>query len=137
MLEDVRKAVVLLPRRLRWHWAGLVPLAVLTAALEALGAGAIFVFLRLLADPAGFTDTAPGGPLLERLPSVSERSMLVAVGGGLIAFYVVRNGVLSAAAYFRDWLVQRSITEVSTRLFRAYLRTSYAFHLGRNTAALI
>ena len=122
---------------MRWQWAGLIPLAVLAAVAEAFGAAAIFGFLQVIADPSRVEMLPIVSSVYQRLLPLEDRLAIVVFGLLLMLFYLARNGVLSVVAYLHEGLVQKSIVDVSRRLFRGYLNVPYAFHLDRNSATLI
>ena len=52
MYGTIRKAFLLLPPRSRRRWAALIPLAVLGAGAEAIGAGLVFGLVTIIGNPA-------------------------------------------------------------------------------------
>jgi ABC-type multidrug transport system fused ATPase/permease subunit len=115
MLRDVGRCLEALPPAERWRWAALVPLAVTTAAIEALSAAAVFTVVRVLHEPA----TAAALPL----PALLRARLPAAV---LIGASHLRHGVWTASA-----------AALAERLLAAYLSAPYAFHLRRDSASLI
>ena len=56
---------------------------------------------------------------------------------GLIAVFLVKNVYLAFLAYIQARYNSGRRVAISNRLFRAYLRSPYTFHLQRNTAELL
>jgi ATP-binding cassette subfamily C protein len=137
MLDDFSKCFTLLSPALRRRWIWLIPLGVLAAAAEAVGAAAIFLFLQVIADPDAIETLPVVSAFTPLTPRLDDRTMIVVLGGSLMLFYLARNLILSGVTYLREGLVQLSIVEVGDRLFDGYLRAPYAFHLGRHSATLI
>ncbi|MFI5178752.1 MAG: ABC transporter ATP-binding protein [Vicinamibacterales bacterium] len=135
MIADLRRALVLLDRVDRWRWAALVPLAALVAALETVGAAAVFVLVRLLADP---TQSARLPAALGWLPrgGDSRASTLVFVAA-VVAFYLVRNVALVVIEYANERVVQRSASRIAVQMLARYLHAPYAFHFRRSSAAVM
>ena len=59
------------------------------------------------------------------------------MSAAVVAFYVVRGLLLTILAWTQESVVQRTASDVASRLFRAYLAAPYEFHLQRNSAKLI
>ena len=137
MLDDTRKALAMLPPRLRWWWAGMIPLSALAAAAEALGAAVVFGFLGVVANREEVTNIPVIGFLVPWVSDADDRTLTVGLGVGLIVFYVLRNMLLAGVTFVHEGLVQRSIVAVSDDLFWSYLTAPYTFHLSRNSANLI
>ena len=127
----------MLPPYLRWWWAGLIPLSALAAVAEALGAAVVFGFIAVVADQEEAAELPVVGVLTPWLSSGNDRTLIVALGVGLIVFYLLRSLLLAGVAYVHEGLVQRSIVAVADDLFWSYLNAPYTFHLARNSATLI
>ena len=127
----------MLPPRLRWRWAALVPLNLAAAAAEAASAVVLVGFLGVVAAPGRAAAPPIVGGLLAWRDVGDDRGLLIAVAVGAIVIYLLRSLVLAAVAYFQAGLVEQSVVTVSDRVFRGYLEAPYPFHLRRDTAALI
>jgi ATP-binding cassette, subfamily B, bacterial PglK len=133
VIHDIRRAFHLLDRADRWRWAALVPLAAIVAALEAIGAGAVFVLVRLMADPS-HSDNLPAA--LRWLPRGGDRRTTFALAAAIAGFYLARNLVLVAIEYAQERVVQRSGARIAVRLLGRYLGAPYTFFFGRSGASL-
>jgi ATP-binding cassette subfamily C protein len=137
VLTDITRTLRLVPRRRQWQWGLLVPLALGAALLEGLGAGMVLTLGTVVADPARMT----GVPGLQWLPRAAlpanPTGLVVVVSGLVIMFYVVRGLLLTGFVWIQDTVVQRTASEVATRLLRSYLLAPYALHLRRNSATAI
>ena len=127
----------MLPPRLRWRWAALVPLNLAAAAAEAASAVVLVGFLGVVAAPGRAAAPPIVGGLLAWRDVGDDRGLLIAVAVGAIVIYLLRSLVMAAVAYFQAGLVEQSVVTVSDRVFRGYLEAPYPFHLRRDTAALI
>jgi ATP-binding cassette, subfamily B, bacterial PglK len=135
VIAGIRRALVLLDRADRWRWAALVPLAVLVAALETVGAAAVFVLVRILADPA---QSAHLPRALRGLSRGADWRVSTQVFVGIVAaFYLVRNLALVAIAFANERVVQRSASRIAVQLLARYLYAPYAFHFRRSSAAVM
>lgn len=136
MLGSIRKCWLLLTPRQRWWWAVLIPLAVVSAAMEALGAAAVFALIKVITDP-GVVST---WPLLSRWappPAGDTKSIVVMATVTVAAFQVVKNIVLAAVAALEGRVITDSVTAFSTRMLKGYLSLPFEFHFRRNSSELI
>ncbi|BCS30965.1 ABC transporter ATP-binding protein [Luteitalea sp. TBR-22] len=111
-------------------------MACVAAVVEGVGAGAALALGTALAEPG----RAASLPLLSRwAPAASgdPRDSILAITLAAVAFYLLRAVLLTAFAWAQERIVHRTVASTTTRLVRAYLAAPYAFHLGRNSAALI
>jgi ABC-type multidrug transport system fused ATPase/permease subunit len=126
-----------LPRRERWRWLLLVPVAGLAALIEAAGALAVFGLLRLVVDP----EQVRYAPVVSRLwtwwPNDNPRALVALFALGVGAFYIVRAAFLSWAEWIRQGTVYRSSSIAAERLLARYLAADYLFHARRRSASLI
>ena len=134
MIDSIRQALALLDRRDRWRWLGLIPLAVLAAAVEAAGAAAVFLLVRVLAGSAGAVSVPRW--LSAWLPPPTQ-SGVVRFAELLVGFYVLRNLVLLAAQGIQERIIQRSASRIAVRLLARYLYAPYPFHFHRSSASLM
>src|SRR5919108_827879 len=136
-LHDIRQAFGLLAIRTRWRWVGLLPLAVTGAAAETMGALAVFVLLRVIADPAT-VDHLPLATVRRRwLPDGDPHAQVIAIAMLVVIVYFARNALLGATAWAKARIVHGSMAELSCRSYRAYLRAPFALSGSRNPAAMI
>jgi ATP-binding cassette, subfamily B, bacterial PglK len=134
MIGAVRRALALLDRRDRWLWLLLVPVAVLAAGIETVGAAAVFLLVRVL---AGSGQSAPASRFAAWLPNPSDRRGVVTFAALLVGFYLVRNVVLVAVQFVQERVIQRTASRIATALLTRYLRAPYAFHFRRSSSSLI
>jgi ATP-binding cassette subfamily C protein len=124
----------LLSPRERWRWAALVPLAIVAAGLEALGAAAVFALIKLVGDPAH----GGGLPILSSLADANDgRTTVLAAVVGVGLLYVFKNIVLTSIAALQDRVIGESVVSVSRRMMQGYLAVPFATHARRNSAELI
>ncbi len=136
-VRSLRTGLALLSPDMRRRWLTLVPLGVLTAALEAVSAVAVFALIRILTDPTQAA-TLPGLRLLARwAPTADRRTVVTTAALLLIALYVTKNLCIAATAYARSRCVEVSTAATAVALLRRYLRAPYVFHLRRNSADLV
>ena len=134
MIRDLKSVLGWLPARERWRWLLLVPVAMLAALIEAVGALAVFGLLRLVVDP----EQVRSAPVVSRLwsmwPNNDPRALVAALTLSVGMFYVLRAAFLSWAEWLRQGTVYRSSALAAERLLARYLAADYLFHAKRRSA---
>ncbi|HUI27778.1 MAG TPA: ABC transporter ATP-binding protein [Candidatus Kryptonia bacterium] len=134
MFASLRQCLALLPARQRWRWAALIPLAIVAAALEALGTAAVFALIKVVGDPA-HAATLPGLALVTRGTDGQTALLSITIAIGL--YYVVKNLILTLVAAAQSRVVSQSIVLVSRQMLHGYLAVPHALHLRRSSAELM
>ncbi len=137
MYRTIKEAFLLLDLRRRFQWAALVPLSLVEAIAEAIGAGAIFCLLKILADPSKILDIPFISGLYVAVSGTDGKTTVFFFAFLVAAFYVFKNVYLMGFAFLRSRLTSRAIAMLAGQLFRNYLKAPYLFHLERNSADLI
>jgi ABC-type multidrug transport system fused ATPase/permease subunit len=137
MLATLRKCLALVPPGMGPRFAALVPLAVLTAAFEAVGAAAVFGLIRILTEPAQAATMPVAATLVRWLPRQDERGVIIAATVLVAVLYVAKNALVAATTYLRNRCVEEATATTSAAMLRIYLGAPYSFHLRRNSAELI
>jgi ABC-type multidrug transport system fused ATPase/permease subunit len=137
MLTTLRQCLSLLDAPARWRWAGLIPLAMVSAVLETIGAASVFTLIKIVDDPAQAHSFPGVSTLVALLPWTDDQAIILSCTALVALFYTAKNSVLIIGAYLQNRVVTRSIVTVSQYLLRGYLLAPYAFHFRRNSAELI
>jgi len=137
LIGDIRTVLSWLPARERWRWLLLLPIVVLAAAIEALGALAVFGLLRLVVDPDQVRTAPVVSAIWRAWPSDDPRRIVATLALGVGAFYVARAVLLSWVDWVRQGVVFESAAAAAERLFARYLAADYSFHVRRRSASLI
>ena len=137
MLRDLVRALHLIPRRRRWQWVVLIPLALAAAALESMGAGVVLTLGTIVAEPARAVSLPVVSRIAAWLPRAAPQDLIITATAGVVVFYIARGLLLTLFAWVQETVVQRTASEVARRLLAAYLAAPYVFHLRRNSARLI
>ncbi len=127
----------MLPARLRWQWALLGPLSLLTGALEAGGAFSAFGLIRIVGDPASVGAIPVAASVAKWLPWSDPGTVVLAFTVLVALYHVARCLALIAAAYVRYKVVGESQAEVGAAMLKGYLTVPYPFHFRRNSSQLI
>src|SRR5687767_511194 len=110
---------------------------VVGVSLETACTGVVFPAVALLTQgelPARLPLLAP---LMEAAGHPRQATLILLVMLGLVALYLMKNLFLAFLAWRQTRFAFGVQTELSQRLFAAYLRQPYTFHLQRNSAQLI
>jgi ATP-binding cassette, subfamily B, bacterial PglK len=137
MTQILRKCFDLVGVGHRFKWAAMAALALVVTAVEALGAGLIFLLLALITDPTGGVRLPLVGDVQRFFPGVTEQRLMVGVAVSIALFSVIRSMLVFGQAYVQQRVVHNAGAQLATRLMRGYLAMPYAFHLQRNSAELI
>lgn len=137
MIEKLKKLNTLLTRRARFSFAGLFFLMLIGTALELVGVGAIPAFLATMVTPNRILDVPVVGSIFNHFDIQGEQQLLVYAGLGLLVIYIIKNAYLGFLNYFKSKFIRDQKIALARRMFTAYMRAPYAFHLNRNTAELL
>lgn len=128
--------MIFLPPHLRWRWAAMLPLALVAAALETVGAAAVFLLIKVISDPAGIRHL-PFAPWVPARMADGGREAVLWISLGIAVFYLFKNGILGLFAYLRQKVISDSESALARRMFEGYLALPYALHLRRNSAEIV
>jgi ABC-type multidrug transport system fused ATPase/permease subunit len=137
MVDTLRKCVAMLSPALRRRWLMLVPVAVLSSAVEIGAASAIFVLLGMLTDPTQTMELPWVARIVALLPGQGQQAIVVQLAGALAAYYLLKGLILLGAQYLRVRVAYRSSAHLASEMLRRYLSMPYPFHFRRNSAELI
>jgi ATP-binding cassette, subfamily B, bacterial PglK len=120
----------------RKRLAAVALLVLCQAILQIVGVGAIYPFLALAADPNSVRESEIAARLLDWLPPLTDRELLVWAGSGAVALLVASNamnliselGRVRYAKSFGRWL--------SIRLLGDLVDRPYSYFLSRNSGEL-
>ena len=120
----------------RKRLAAVAFLVLCQAILQIVGVGAIYPFLALAADPDSVRDSVIAARLLDWLPPLTDRELLIGAGIGAVVMLVVSNamnliselGRVRYAKSFGRWLAIRLLGDLVDR--------PYSYFLSRNSGEL-
>lgn len=137
-MEDLRTTaediLALLSPAQKRAGAWLLVLMVIGMLMEMLGLGLLLPALGILTD----ADSAARYPLLQRLSNqTSQAGLVLATMALLCGIYAIKAVYLGYVAWRKARYAYAIQADLSERLFAAYLRQPWSFHLQRNSAQLI
>ena len=136
MIDVIRKLRDLLSRRDQRLAVVLLGMMLGGAILEMVGVAAIPAFIALLSDPSRLTKYRPIKRALDMWPAHSQRELVLAGAAVLLAIFVIKNVYATVLLLVQSRYATRRQVSIARRLFEAYLRAPYTFHLQRNSAEL-
>ena len=137
MREILAQLSYLFDRREKRNAGILFAMMLVGSVFEVVGVGAIPAFISVISMPERLLEMPRVRWAYDTLGLTSPRQMVLYAAIGLMALFVTKNLYLVFLEYYRTrYSVARQVL-ISNRLFRAYLHSSYSFHLQRNTAELL
>jgi ABC-type multidrug transport system fused ATPase/permease subunit len=137
MIPVLRKIRFLLTPAERRGAVVLFGLMVVGMTLEVLCTGLVIPAIALMMQQDLATTYPQFKPMLATLGNPTQAELVVNVMLGLVAIYLFKNLFLAYLAWRQTRFAYGVQVQLSQRLFTAYLRQPYTFHLQRNTAQLI
>ncbi len=137
MLALFRECLSLLSPRDRWRWIRVLPLLLLTSAIETVSAASVFVLVSVIAAPESVQTIPWIGPTLHDLIGGAPAKAGLTVVAAVAAIYLVKSALLAATEYYQAVAAAESASDLTIRLLTGYVRAPYAFHLARNSAGAI
>jgi ABC-type multidrug transport system fused ATPase/permease subunit len=133
-LSDIRPLLTPGERRSALVLLGLM---IVGMALETLCTFLVIPAIALMLQQDLATSYPQLRPVLAALGNPSQAGLIVRVMLGLVAIYLLKNLFLAFLAWRQTRFAFGVQAQLSQRLFTAYLRQPYTFHLQRNSAQLI
>jgi ATP-binding cassette subfamily C protein len=112
-------------------------MVLVTAAIEAAGAAAVFGLLRILTDPSAASHVVTVWPLSLFAWSGNTRTLVLSMTVAVIALYVFRLAVLGAVAALKERVAFDSVVELSDRILGAYLHGAFGAVARRPSSEMI
>lgn len=137
VFETLRECVAMLHSRMRWRWAALIPLTLLTSLVEAGAAAAVFALIKVIGDPSQINRLPIASTIAATFGISSPRAQVLTFSVLVLVYYVFKNLLATGAQYLGHKIVGESIATMRSSLLSRYLSAPYTFHLGSNSADLI
>ncbi len=104
---------------------------------ELLGVTAILPFIEAVMTPENLQDKWYYIAIDNAFHPSSSLELLTILGVLIVLVYIVKNVYLMFSSYVQTWYSTNIQRDLSIRLNRVYVRSSYLFHLGINSSVLI
>jgi ATP-binding cassette, subfamily B, bacterial PglK len=135
--RDLGRALALVGPERRWRWYLLAFFSLSLAAVEALGAGLIYLLVTLIASPEATVVLPAFGDLSSIFPSLSSRQLRAGAAVFVAVFFVLRAVYLLGLSYLETRIVANASAVMASDLLDGYLELPYLFHTQRSTAELM
>jgi ATP-binding cassette subfamily C protein len=122
---------------MRLRWACLIPLSVLTAAFEAIGAAGIFALIKLLSTPPSLPALPLFAAIVSFFPWREGNGLIFSFTALIAVFYIAKNCLAAVSVYLQSKMTTDSAAALSRQMLQGYLSAPYTFHFARNSAELI
>ena len=133
IVSAIQKLRVLLTRKEKIEWLGILGFALCTGFLEILTALVIIIFVQVLNQPAVGTRYLAKLGIFDRL-TVSEGRIVFYAAIVLGLTYLIKNGLAAAEVFYQNLTIQRMNYDCKSRLLRRYAEVDYGFYLTRNSS---
>lgn len=135
----LRACFHLLTRRMRYRLLLLIPFAILTALLEAMGAVALIGLTKVAANPTTVVLLPMARQIYKLLPAAWSRGNLAIISFTVLfaAVYFTKNTALWAMLHAQSRIATTTMADLSRKVVQGYLHAPYIFFLQRNSADLI
>ncbi len=135
--ETIRKAWAVYPKRSKRRVPIVMFLGILGTAFETLGIGLVIPVMTTMSTASSGNSGSVLQPFFDLLGIRSVGTMVGVAVLSIVVAFMVKN----AYQLFYIWYVQRftnfSSQQLSSMLFRSFLRRPYTFHLQRNSSELL
>ncbi|MEW6366839.1 MAG: ABC transporter ATP-binding protein [Acidobacteriota bacterium] len=136
MLASIRKLLSLLSPRMRLGWFGLIPLSLVEAVLESLGAAAVFALIRIMDSPSSAYSMPVVSMLYSALGIRDATGLILSFTLAAACLFVFKNFFLLGSTYLRSAVTGRTVAALSSGLLLQYLSAPLPFHSRRSSAGL-
>ncbi len=137
LCKDLKTLRRLLCRHDQRQFVLLLVLMLFAALLEAVGIGAVPLFVSLIIEPSSLATIPWIGIWFSDLPHETTLTMIIWASILLFAFVVLKSLFLVVVEYLQTRIVADQRLKLGDRLFRAYQSAPYAWHLKRSSSELL
>lgn len=127
----------ILNRKQKLQAFGLIFNFMFVAIMETLGISVIVPFVIALLQPQQLMQNKYIEIIMKQLKITSENDVVLLAAILIILVYVLKNGSVLFANYIQAKYRNRLECDLSIRMFRAYMRKPYSFHLITNSSEII
>ena len=135
--ETIRKAWAVYPKQSKRRVPFVMLLGILGTAVEAFGIGLVIPVMTTMSKASPGNSGSVLQPLFNFFGIQSVGTMVGVAVLSIVVAFMVKN----AYQLFYSWYIQRfsnfSSQQLSSMLFRSFLRRPYTFHLQRNSSELL
>ena len=109
----------------------------LSTLMEMIGIGAIPIFAMVIVSPESITSNLPNFIDLSFIENFDKKSLTLYAAILLFIIFLTKNFYLGFVNYFNNLVIKNIRINIYYNLFESYIKSSYEFHINRNSAQLI
>lgn len=133
----IRRALSLIEPAHRRALVLLIGLCIIAAALESIGVGAVFMFIKFISEPETVAQSDWAKHLLSNPLLPPAPGLYVALAAVIAVLYAVKNGLVGIITYLKSRFLAEVGASLAARLIGKYLNASYQTLIRRNSAELV
>jgi ABC-type multidrug transport system fused ATPase/permease subunit len=137
MWSELFRLRMVFSRREKFQYVLLLILMIIGSFLDVLGLGMVPAFVATLAMPEEVMAIPGLGDMLRALGVYTGRQLVLLGTAVLLIVFILKNLFLTWMFHIMFRTVEAHRVTLADRLFSAYLRAPYSFHLQRNSAELM
>ena len=107
------------------------------ALLETFGVSVIVPLINSLLKPESLLQEKVIGDFLKKNDFTEKNEIVIVVGGGIIAIYILKNLYFVFLSWLRAKYSAKIKRELSVKMIRSYMEKGYTFFLSKNSGELI
>lgn len=137
LLKDMAKLKKILLKNQSVQITVIIVMMIIGAFLNTLGVSMIVPLVLIVTEPGIMEHNAIVGTFCNILHIHTERSLLLAVIGGLIAVFIIKGFFLLAEYHIHFKFVHKNQIDMQRRLLKAYLYKPYEYFLDTNFSEIL
>ena len=136
MFDALTKIIHLLDKRSKIQFSGLMILLIFKSILDGFGLGMIAPFIAAVTSPDVIFEHKLFVKINTYLEIQTNQELIVLMSVVLVGFFIMKNIFSLLVIYTQSRLIFTKRSAQGRKLFEAYLRAPYNYHLKHNTAEL-
>ena len=135
--ETIRKAWAVYPKQSKRHVPLVMILGILGTALETFGIGLVIPVMTTITKARPGNSGSVLQPLFNFFGIRSVGTMVGVAVSSIVVAFIIKNAYLLCYGWYVTKFNNFSSQQLSSMLFRSFLRRPYTFHLQRNSSDLV
>lgn len=137
LLNDMAKLKMFISKKQMFQITAIVVMMILGAFLETLGVSGIVPLVLVVTKPGVMDNNALVKTICEILNIHTEKTLVLAVVGGLVAVFIIKGLFLLAEYYIQAKFVHYNKLNMQRQLLEIYLNKPYEYYLNTNFSEIL
>ena len=137
MFSCLRKIACLFSRKDKWQIFGFTIMLLVSAILETFGIALIFPLMSLMTNPGIIHSNAILKYFYDNLHMASDKQFILTVTFLVLFMFVAKNAFMVWMLYLQERFLETRRLALHKKLYTAFIRSPYIFHLQNNSAILV